>query len=64
MKYNEFHAFIAGITLAILAGILYAWSENTTNGQLGRNLETLAIVLFIPGVLILLSMFIFGKKPK
>lgn len=64
MKYNEFAAFIVGIALAVIAAVLYGWSENTTDGNLGRLLEGWAIGLFITGVGCLVSMFIFGKKPK
>ena len=64
MKYNEFTAFIVGIALAVIAAVLYGWSENTSDGNLGRMLEGWAIGLFITGVGCLMSMFIFGKKPK
>lgn len=64
MKYNELTAFIVGIALAVIAAVLYGWSENTSDGNLGRLLEGWAIGLFITGVGCLVSMFIFGKKPK
>ena len=64
MKYNEFAAFIVGIALAVIAAILYGWSESTTDGNLGRMLEGWSIGLFLVGVGCLVSMFIFGNKPK
>jgi hypothetical protein len=64
MKYNELTAFIVGIALAVISAILYGWSENTSDGNLGRMLEGWAIGLFLVDVGCLVSMFIFGKKPK
>ena len=64
MKYNEFAAFIVGIALAVIAAVLYGWSENTSDGNLGRILEGWSIGLFLVGVGCLVSMFIFGNKPK
>ena len=64
MKYNELTAFIVGIALAVIAAILYGWSESTSDGNLGRVLEGWAIGLFLVGVGCLVSMFIFGNKPK
>lgn len=64
MKYNEFAAFVVGIALAVIAAILYGWSESTSDGNLGRMLEGWAIGLFLIGVGCLVSMFIFGNKPK
>ena len=64
MKYNELTAFIVGIALAVIAAVLYVWSESTSDGNLGRILEGWAIGLFLVGIGCLVSMFIFGNKPK
>lgn len=64
MKYNELAAFIAGWILIITGAILYAVSESTPNGDLGRKLEIAAYFTFIPGVLCMLSMFVLGNRPK
>jgi hypothetical protein len=62
MKYNEFKAFIVGFALIIIGAIFYAYSESTPNGKLGVKLEIVAYCTFLPGVALLISMFIFGRK--
>ena len=62
MKYNEWAAFVVGCLLCIIGAVLFAWSDYTTDGELGRKLEAGGYILFIPGVLSLISMFVFGKK--
>lgn len=63
MRYNELAAFIVGITLCIIGAALFAWSDYTPDGLFGRKLEVAAYILFVPGVLSLVSMFVFGNKP-
>jgi len=62
MRYNEFAAFVAGILLCAIGAVLFAWSDYTPDGDFGRKLEVAAYILFIPGVLSLISMFVFGRK--
>lgn len=42
--------FILSWIMVISAAILYIWSDNTPNGELGRNLETISIVVLTIGV--------------
>lgn len=63
MRYNELAAFLVGITLCIIGAALFAWSDYTPDGELGRKLEAGGYILFVPGVLSLVSMFLFGNKP-
>jgi hypothetical protein len=35
--------------MVISAAILFVWSDNTPNGELGRNLETVSIILLSVG---------------
>jgi hypothetical protein len=42
--------FILSWVMVISAAILYIWSDNTPNGELGRNLETISIVVLTVGV--------------
>ena len=62
MNYKEFYAFVAGILLCAIGAVLFAWSDYTPDGELGRKLEAGGYILFIPGVLSLISMFVFGRK--
>lgn len=41
--------FILSWVMVISAAILYIWSDNTPNGELGRNLETVSIILLSVG---------------
>ena len=64
MKYNELTAFLLGLFFCIIGAILFGWSDYTPDGALGRKLEAIAYVVFILGVTSLVSMFVFGNKPK
>ena len=63
MRYNELAAFIVGVLLCAIGAALFAWSDYTLDGSFGRKLEVAAYILFVPGVLSLVSMFVFGNKP-
>jgi len=63
MRYNELAAFIVGVLLCAIGAALFAWSDYTPDGAFGRKLEVAAYILFVPGVLSLVSMFVFGNKP-
>lgn len=64
MKYNELTAFIIGISLIVIAAILYGWSDNTSNGQLGRNLETISIIVLIAALINIVISFLISNKQK
>lgn len=64
MKYNELTAFIIGISLIVIAAILYGWSDNTSDGQLGRNLETISIIVLIAGLINIVISFLISNKQK
>lgn len=54
MKSGTPWLFFLSFILVIAGALLYVWSDNTPNGQLGRQLETVSIILVTVGCLSLL----------